>query len=129
MTGATGPTLDQRRARHAWDAVARVSADSGNSGRDYRREAKQLPLRILAAGLGHAVAFLAAKKRPAVSNDLSDWLLKKRRLPGTPPDAAGVCEAIVKGDSAFLQLATDEALDWLQWLNRFAEAELEDPED
>ena len=32
-------------------------------------------------------------------------------------------EAIIHGDSDFLRRATDEALAYLAWLNRFAEAE------
>ena len=37
--------------------------------------------------------------------------------------ARDLLEQIVNGDSNFLRRATDETLAYLQWLNRFAEAE------
>lgn len=127
-------TLDQRRARHAWDAVERMKVASGNIGGDYEREVKRLPVRVLTAGLGHALAFLRAKGKQdggdanaALLSDLADWVLDKYDNPdsGRPqPSRAALIEAIVKGDATFLQVSTDEALAYLQWLGRFAEAEL-----
>lgn len=124
MTATRGQALDQRRARHAWERVQAIRGDR-RQRQDYAREAKKLPVRIRAAGLGHALAFLAAKKHRALVTDLDDWVLEQRKLPGAP-EARCLTEAIVKGNAAFLQLATDEALAWLLWLTRFAEAELGD---
>lgn len=129
MRGTPGQTLDQRRARHAWDAVSAAREQLKQPLREsYAREAKRLPVRIRTAGLGHALAFLAAKESGSNANgqllrDLDDWVLCQRRPSGLPRDAKRTTEAIVQGDSAFLQLATDEVLAWLQWLTRFSEAE------
>jgi CRISPR-associated protein Cmr5 len=116
-------TLDQRRAAHAWTAVEKLSPGAG--GDYYAREAKRLPVRTLTSGLGHALAFLKAKPNDAndlLLRDLSDWVLRQRKLPEVPAGASDLVEAITKGDATFLQLATDEALAYLQWLSRFSEA-------
>ncbi len=133
------PTLDQRRARHAWEAVERVKKNRGEFGSDYAREVKRLPVRIITAGLGHAIAFLRAKGKQdggdanaALLCDLSDWILDKRRNAASnrcAPAPAALIEAIVQGDSTFLQVSTQEALSYLQWLGRFVEAELKVPDE
>ena len=135
MSAAPGPTLDQRRARHAWDAVARIRNDpkARSSASSYAREAKRLPVRILTAGLGHALAFLCAKggsgkesANTALLRDVADWVLDKRGNPDSAADRPvpnALIEKIVAGDATFLQITTDEVLAYLQWLTRFAEAE------
>ena len=43
-------------------------------------QAKKLPIRIMAAGLGQALAFLKAKDyAPGLLAELADWVLIKRR--------------------------------------------------
>lgn len=136
MSSGNRATLEQMRALHAWERVAAVkrARAKGTNGdaqaQEYGREAKRLPVRILNSGLGHALAFLRARHRAdGLLRDLDDWVLERRRLPGVPPGASSLTEAICKGDSDFLQLATDEALAYLQWLTRFAEAEIGISED
>jgi len=88
-TGTTGPTLDQRRARHAWEAVMSFAkpAESGTrrygeEAKEYAREAKKLPMRVMAAGLGQALSFLLAKAKEKKTNlrrlhdHLTDWVIK-----------------------------------------------------
>ncbi len=121
-----GPTLDQRRAKHAWEAVKRAKQKIGpHANQDPKKfggQAKKLPTRIMAASLGQALAFLKAKDyAPGLLFELADWVLIKRgNRTGAPRD---LLEQIVNGDSNFLRRATDETLAYLQWLNRFAEAE------
>ena len=132
MSAAGRQTLDQRRAAHAWARVDEldpklVDGIDRKLGGEYARQAKRLPVRTLTSGLGHALAFLQAKSKDGDANsrlveDLSDWVLDRRNLPARPADARNLVEAITKGDAVFLQLATDEALAYLQWLTRFAEA-------
>jgi CRISPR-associated protein Cmr5 len=134
MSGETKPTLDQRRAKHAWEAVtsfARQDADGkrryGDDAQEYAREAKKLPARIMAAGLGQALAFILAKakdKKPNLSRlheHLSRWVIRERPLTAKVPD--NLMLSIIEGDSMFLRQATAEALAYLQWLVRFADAE------
>ena len=125
-------TLEQRRARHAWDAVQR--AKSVQAAKDYSREAKRLPLRIATAGLGHAIAFANAKcgVGKSVADDAATWVLatlKSERAASTlvpkQEDAGGqLIRKIIENDADWLRRATEEALAYLRWLSRFAEAEI-----
>jgi CRISPR-associated protein Cmr5 len=120
------PTLDQRRASDAWDVVGRAKQKQGDHhGQDPKKfggQAKKLPTRIMAAGLGQALAFLNAKKyAPGLLTELSRWM--KQRVPPKEGGPTDLLERIVKGDSDFLRRATDEVLAYMAWLNRFAEAE------
>ncbi|WP_136661541.1 type III-B CRISPR module-associated protein Cmr5 [Nitratireductor sp. XY-223] len=125
-------TLEQRRAEDAWCAVQDVvrETDGNDDVKDYGREAKRLPVRIATAGLGHALAFAAAKggAKAKVANKVADWVLS--RLGPQPPQGEGDGDAacrllrrIVEGDADLLRRATEEALAYLQWLSRLAEAE------
>ncbi len=126
MASDTPATLEQRRAHDAWDAVARARKHQ-DGGKEYAGEARKLPARIMTSGLGLAVAFILAKakeKKPNLKQlheDLTRWIVEKRKIPAAVPKS--LCESITKGDADFLRRATDEALAYLVWLNRFAEAE------
>lgn len=116
-------TLDQRRAAHAWRVVDEAAREEGAA--DFRRAAKKLPAQIVNAGLGQALVVLHAKKRAKhLEEALSHWILAERNLGSDT--SKGLLEAIVQGDSNFLRAATEECLLYLQWLNRFAEAEIKD---
>lgn len=127
------PTLDQRRARHAWQAVEHAGRLKKKDADDFAREAKRLPVRIKTAGLGQALAFLNAKAKSDTSTgggrllkELGEWLLAKRCLAPRPQnanDCNAMTQAIMRGDSKLLRRATEEALLYLQWLTRFSEAE------
>jgi len=142
MKAAGGATLDQRRARHAWESWAKVAASQRV---EFRNEAKALPIRILTAGLGHGVLFSQVKERDKsrkLLESLEDWLLVERRLarltgssgPQQNPSTRihsgqrrtqpgeQLMKAICEGDASFLRLATAEALVYLKWLSRFADA-------
>jgi CRISPR-associated protein Cmr5 len=123
-------TTDQRRAKHAWDAVKAIKAikEDKSHAKKYGGQAKKLPTRIMSAGLGQALAFLRAKDyAPALLVDVADWVLLRRRemapAPTAKPAQDALIQEIMKRDSDFLRWATDEALAYLQWLNRFADAE------
>lgn len=135
MSNSTAsPTIknwDQCRARHAWERInslvqKNASDRSKEQGAQYAREAHKLPVRIMASGLGQALAFLNAKanSRPGLKtllDDLADWSFVERDLPGK--DRTSLLKSVIFADSEFLRLATSEVLAYLQWLNRFAEAE------
>lgn len=121
------PTLDQRRAAHAWKAIATIKSDQAIK-KSYGTEAKKLQTRILTAGLAASLAFLRAKGHDQKTKghdrlfaDLSDWTVKERNLDGG--GRQDLLERIIKGNSLFLRRATEETLAYLQWLVRFAEAE------
>jgi CRISPR-associated protein Cmr5 len=126
MMSKASPTLDQRRASHAWDAVQRAKQKQEHHQKQdpkkFGGQAKKLPTRIMAAGLGQALAFLKAKDyAPGLLAELTEWM--KQRIPPKQGEPSDLLERIVNGDSDFLRRATDEVLAYLVWLNRFAEAE------
>lgn len=155
MTGNTptekkqtlGVSLGQRRANDAWQRIATLKKDfedDQSAQKDYAIEAKKLPIRIKASGLGQALAFISAKAKkskkskksgPALEkllNDLSNWVLIQRKLPWDPGDPEGNTErptnllsAVIEGNTGFLRWSTDEVMTYLQWLNRFLEAEID----
>jgi CRISPR-associated protein Cmr5 len=125
-TTSRAPSLDQQRARHAWDAVQRAKSKTGENksqeSKKFGGQAKKLPVRIMASGLGQSLAFLRAKNyAPGLLAELDDWI--KLRIKPQPGEPSVLLERIVRGDSTFLHRATDEVLGYLQWLTRFAEAE------
>lgn len=119
-------TLDQRRAAHAWHAVQRAKKKEGHhqsqNPKKFGGQAKKLPTRIMAAGLGQALAFLKAKQyAPGLLKELTEWI--NQLVPPRQQEPNDLIERIVRSNSDFLRRATDEALAYLVWLNRFAEAE------
>lgn len=119
------PTPDQRRAKHAWEAVQ--EAKKGKNPKQFGGQAKKLPMRVMAAGLGQALAFLCAKGyAPDLLKEIGDWVLDKKDHPdSTKPKPAedALIKQIIGGSSDFLRRATDETLVYLRWLTRFADAE------
>ena len=124
-TEGSKPTLDQRRAKHAWQAV--TAAKNERDFKDFCMHARRLPVRIMASGLGQALSFLNAKGyAPGLLREIGDWVLDKREKPGSAkpkPAENELIKRIIDGNSDFLRRATDETIAYLQWLNRFAEAE------
>lgn len=126
------PTPDQLRAKHAWEVVELIQdkfprSNTTENGKAIQRPhpqakkfggaAKKLPVRIMASGLGQALAFLKAKDQaPDLLEALGDWVLEKRTQ-------TALLEAVIHGTTESLRQQTGEVLSYLQWLNRFCEAE------
>ncbi len=113
-------TLDQERAEHAWNCVQDVLQLPPAQRREFGIQLKKLPTRILAAGLGQALAFLEAKGlAEKLRKTLSGWIAR-RRAPFDAEDRLLV--RIIQGDAEFQRYATGEVLAYLAWLVRFADA-------
>jgi len=117
-------TLEQERAKHAWDCVQEVK-DKPFAG-DYRTIAVKVPSLIATNGLGQTLAFLKAKGKGEPGNEhevlyrhLTDWVGRKVNADGDL-----LSWLVNTATSQQYRLATMEALALLQWLKRFAEAEL-----
>jgi len=114
-------SLDQRRAMHAWNLVQRAMTEEHSE--TFRGQAKKLPIRIMTAGLGQALAFLEAKHyAPSLISGITEWIFNGRMIQAAQP-VSSLTVAIMQGDSMFLRQVTDEVLAYMQWVNRFAEAE------
>ncbi len=155
-------TPDQQRATHAWEVVKKMlivyphtQPPTPNAKRvpdphakQFGGAARKLPVRIMASGLGQALAFLTAKgKTPELLLALSDWVLNRPAtgaatwaavaFPPRPRDRAeeqrqqalakergeALLNSVVTGTADDMRMNTAEALAYLQWLNRFCEAE------
>ena len=134
-----GRLAEQDRANFAYERVRQHSqhADAG----EYRQLVRGLPAMTQQCGLGQTMAFLASKAEWIDGNvnlhhrkpknefamalvDLEKWL---RQFPFAQ-GKDGVLKALMDGDSRSYHMATTEALAYLQWLKRFAEAAIEKPE-
>ena len=118
-------TLEQQRAAYAWQCVEAVRRTDFAS--EYGQLARQVASLVQMHGLGQTLAFLASKAKDQqnehrqLARDLSRWVGKQltgqeqNDLRGWIAQTASVAE---------YRRATLEALAFLTWLKRFAEAEL-----
>jgi CRISPR-associated protein Cmr5 len=118
-------TLEQQRAAYAWQCVEAVRRTDFAS--EYGQLARQVASLVQMHGLGQTLAFLAAKAKDKQNEhqqlalDLSRWVGKQltgqeqNDLRGWIAQTASVAE---------YRRATLEALAFLTWLKRVAEAEL-----
>jgi CRISPR-associated protein Cmr5 len=117
--------LEQQRAAFAWQCVQAVQRTDFAS--EYGQLAREAASLVQMHGLGQTLAFLASKAKDQqnehrqLARDLSRWV--SQQLLGTPRD--DLREWIVlQASVAEYRRATLEALAFLAWLKRFAEAEL-----
>lgn len=105
---------------------------SGGGADEWRKKygslARRVPMLVLINGLGQTLAFLRAKGKDDPGDEhnilfqhLSTWTMSQ-----VAPDAGNkdLLSWILEKDSASYRRATAEALAYLAWLKRFAEAEL-----
>jgi len=128
-------TLEQDRARRAWRCVQEVTSRSQDFQKKYGSLARKAPMLILTNGLGQTLAFLRAKGKDDSSNEhtvlfrqLSNWVLDQVGT-DTKTDNSDLLQWVLEHDSVTYRRATTEALAFLTWLKRFAEAELSTEEE
>lgn len=113
-------SIGQRRAAHAWEQVKAAFADS-KGFEEFADNAKKLPMRIRASGLGQSFAFLAAKqKAPGLRKAIASWCRERGLVAEAGEDAIG--EKFRACSAAELRLLTAEILAYLEWVVRFADA-------
>jgi CRISPR type III-B/RAMP module-associated protein Cmr5 len=119
-------TMDQKRAKHAWEMIARALAlENKEDRKSFGKEAKRLGPRIMAAGLGHAIAFLQKKQADSLLHQgISSWIaIQNWSGESSGNSNQDITKMIIEKDSDFLRLATDETMSLLAWVVRFAVAE------
>jgi CRISPR-associated protein Cmr5 len=121
------PTLAQRRAAHA---LARVQAHEKTGPKSYGKYvsyAEALPATILMNGLGQAAATLLSKAagdaraHRLLFDDLQSWLCGSDTAAPYPGEK-DLMKAIVARDPHDYLRAQAEALEFLVWLKKFANA-------
>ncbi len=125
-------SLEQKRAAFAWKCVDEVKEKKD----DYASVAKKAPADIQINGLGQTLAFWRAKGKKDKEYDqiyrhVSEWVLEKR-LEKTHPKgllgwlmSEGITNPNVPTSSDDYRRATSEAIAFLIWIKKFAEAELD----
>lgn len=121
---------DQKR-RSDLEKKLNLLADE-RAANDWRKSygslARKVPMLVLTNGLGQALAFLRSKGKDDQANEhnvlfrhVSAWTLSQ-----VAPNAkdGDLLQWLLTNDSAAYRRATTEALAYLVWLKRFAEAEL-----
>jgi CRISPR-associated protein Cmr5 len=113
--------LERSRAKDAWDKIQSVKPQTYQA--KYGSLARQMPTLIQINGLAQTLAFLKAKTKEQHHTEmfqhLSTWVCS-HPIPGT----GNLLDRVLEMDSQSYRLATSVALAFLQWLKRFAEAEL-----
>lgn len=113
-----GQTLEQRRAHHAWTVS---EAGFKAHDKDYVNDAKSAPALIMSSGLMQVLAYLESKdeRHKLLAAHLRDWL---HRTHGLPTDFKASMDHLLRSGPREFQAMTAEALAWLKWLRRMAEA-------
>lgn len=118
-------SLEQKRAAEAWERVVYVRDHGQSFAKKYGQLAKSAPADIQANGLGQTLAFWRAKPKEehsqALFKDVSDWVKKQMGLPAQKTLLEWIMQDARTDE---YRRATAEAIAFLNWLKRFAEAEL-----
>lgn len=120
-------SVAQRRAAHALACVEKhIDKSYGN----YANYVESLPATILMNGLGQAAATLLSKAEGRLTEphgllyaDLQSWLCGDDAA-APYPNAPNLMKAIVEREQRDYLYAQVEALAWLVWLKKFANAYL-----
>lgn len=137
MSKSTRQTVEQCRAAQAWHDIKAIKDDKNKKEDEYKSLVRSIPAMVLSHGLGQTLAFLRSKgyeggklkgDKPhgALYCHLSNWVCEQMgwgknsdllltKLTSDPQTAT----------TANYRRATVETLAYIQWLKRFAEAELE----
>lgn len=120
-------TLDQKRAKFAWDAARDANVRLKNFS-DYKNLAKGAPALIMGNGLMPAIAFYQSRGKDhaqQLMQDILKWLSRvnasyAENAPSLSFDAA--MQALQGADSIVYMRLTDETLAMLKWLRQFADS-------
>lgn len=115
----TQETLEQRRAKHAWDRAAQGLKRHGDG---YMNLAKGLPALIMNSGLMQVMAFTQQKQdvHTTLAGHLRDWLHQQH---GTPKEFPAFMTHLYElEDARHFQAIQAEALAWLKWLRQLSSA-------
>lgn len=119
-------SLDQERAAQAATDVRAIKELGERDKKTYRSLVEGLPAMVVANGLGQTCAYLLSRaegKREKVERRLYEQL--QQWLTGRVAGLQGeLLDTLMKADVGTYRRAQVEALAYVQWLKRFAQAEL-----
>lgn len=113
---APAGSLEQQRAKFAWERVQGCS-------KDYTNLAKAAPALIMNNGLMQALAFYQSKGKDhhlALNRHLCEWLRERHIVQQV--GFAELMNALYGADATTFRRATEETLALLKWIRQFAAA-------
>jgi len=120
------PSLDQERARFAWE---KMHDDEMAGDEAYKRVAKSAPAMLVGSGLMQLLSFLQAKgkQHEKLADHLREWLARgswdsDSAKPGADRKYEKFMQHLYESDAAYYRRATEEALALLRWIRQFADA-------
>jgi CRISPR-associated protein Cmr5 len=133
-------TTEQKRAERALKCVRNVKDDKDIKASEYVTLAKRAPANIQTNGLGQTLAFWRSKRKDKQGNikpegviyeHVSSWVCKQMNWQHSPNDRDKNLDKhllvhLTQCSTGDYRRATVEAMAFLSWLKRFAEAELGD---
>lgn len=134
---STRQTLEQLRAKYAWDDIQEVAETYPNAKKKYGTFARRFPSMVQMNGLGATLAFLTAKGKSdkgsgesLLFTHISDWVLtffyRKFDDPNVEIPFNDLLELIRRYDTDVYRRATTEAIAYGIWLKRYVEAQGDD---
>lgn len=128
---ATTHSLAQRRAQHALAAITALAAQKPPDYGNYVSYVKALPANIRSLGLGQSLAFALSKcegdlKKPygMLYAHVTGWICQRPTYPGATPK--NFMENLTGGTQTQYLHAQIEAMAYLEWLKKFAVAQLKE---
>jgi len=115
-------SLEQERAKHAWEFIERIDKNFDKVASLARR----LPAMLLTSGLGQTVAFCLSKDEgKRVIDDVTDYLSKVTGIEGITC-GNDLLQKIIETDHETYLMLSQEALKYTTWLKRLVEAKSEE---
>jgi CRISPR-associated protein Cmr5 len=128
---ATTHSLAQQRAQHALAAITKLAAQKPPAYGNYLSYVKALPANVRSLGLGQAMAFALAKcegdlTRPygLLYSHVADWVCKRPIYTGATPQ--NFMQKLTEGKQDEYLKAQIETMAYLEWLKKFAVAQLKE---
>ncbi|MCE7946719.1 MAG: type III-B CRISPR module-associated protein Cmr5 [Chloroflexi bacterium CFX4] len=124
-TQSAQQTLQQRRAKHAWNNIEYIDRSvPEKTQKKYGSLVRGLPQLIQTDGLGQMLAFLLAKAGGNEQSEhglayahIADWIKQEFKLTDNK-----LIEWLLRQSTADYRRTTAEVLAYINWLKRFAEA-------
>lgn len=117
-------TIEQKRASDAYGKIKDLPLD--RKTKEYGSKIKRLPAMVQSCGLLPAVGFYASKgDLKDIYSKLEEWFFSADLdfpWPTTQRSSKNLLESLAKIDRELYRMATREALAYLNWLKRAAEA-------
>lgn len=114
--------MENGRAKFAYEAVKDLMENSRNKQSEIRSYIKRLPIMIQTNGLGQALAFYYSKggQHGEIYKKISAWFSDNDKYSLLTINDE-LIEAIVKMDRATYRFVTNEVMELLNWMRRFAD--------